>query len=542
LKPVCFYFKGKPVFYLFLLTRPGKKKMKKELKRIIMGMAAAIYIVAAGQYAVNRAASKASGGMPGSFMSWGAGARSLGMGKAFVALADDASATYWNPAGLSDLSRSQLTALHSILWGGTVYDFVSYVYPTKTGGTLGFSGTRLFLGGFEGRDSSNRVTHTFEDIQSAYGISYGQKVMETLSVGANLKKMSHTLDDHTSGSYIIDVSAMYNPINNLKVGANLQNLLAMTYGTSDELPIVARVGVNYKLLRERLSLGVDIQTTIGWEDSTPYYVGAEYWAMDYLALRMGIDPEEFNVGFGLKYEDYGVDYAYATHQLGGSHRLSATVNFGRSVKAIKERTAREYSSEGDAAYRVGMYDKASGSYEKAYSLNPEDKKLSRKLTIISRIAKIIPRKVEDTYDAKLLRRGINEYIENQNHKVLILALNNLIAKNPNDQEGIQDPRIKVAKGLTLSEFKLQQALQDFYDGEYARVIEQTQDVVIVEPDNAQAYKRMGSAFFAIGNEEKALEAWKKSLQLNPSDNSLRDYINRVSAGREPDITNINKEE
>jgi tetratricopeptide (TPR) repeat protein len=53
---------------------------------------------------------------------------------------------------------------------------------------------------------------------------------------------------------------------------------------------------------------------------------------------------------------------------------------------------------------------------------------------------------------------------------------------------------------------------------------------------------MGSAFFAIGNEEKALEAWKKSLQLNPSDNSLRDYINRVSAGREPDITNINKEE
>jgi tetratricopeptide (TPR) repeat protein len=109
-------------------------------------------------------------------------------------------------------------------------------------------------------------------------------------------------------------------------------------------------------------------------------------------------------------------------------------------------------------------------------------------------------------------------------------------------EGIEEPRIRVAQGLSLAEYKLQQALRYFYDGEYSKVIEETQDVIVVEPDNAQAYKRMGSAFFAIGNEEKALDAWKKSLQLNPSDNSLRDYINRVSAGSEPDISIREEEE
>jgi len=516
---------------------------KKMIKKALTVVIAAVYLVGLGQFVFNWAEQKGRGGMPGAFMSWGAGARSLGMGKAFVALADDASATYWNPAGLAKLTRNELTALHSILWGGTVYDFISYVHPTEWGGTFGFSGTRLFLGGFEGRDESNRLTHSFEDIQSAYGASYGQKILETLSIGANLKKMSHTLDDHTSGSYIIDVGALYSPLEHLNMGLNLQNLLALTYGTSDDLPIVARLGINYKLLRDKLSMGMDLQSTIGWESGVPIHVGAEYWAMSYLALRMGMDPQEFNLGFGLRYEDYGLDYAYATHDLGGSHRISATVSFGTSVKSIKQKSAREFEVEGDAAYKAGMYNEAVGNYEKAYSLNPEDKELFRKLNILSKISKVMPRKIENTDKAKLLRRGIEEYIDNGNHNVLILALNHIITENPTDEqakrllrlvgtmENIEDPKIKVPSGVSLTEYKLHQALQYFYNSQYAKAIDEVQDVLVIDPKNALAYKRLGSNFYALGNEEKALEAWKKSLQLNPADASLKDFINRVMGNR-----------
>jgi long-subunit fatty acid transport protein len=67
----------------------------------------------------------------GDFMANGAGARALGMGGAFAAVADDASAVYWNPAGLSGLEKRQLMLMHSEQFGDLIeYNFGSYVNPT----------------------------------------------------------------------------------------------------------------------------------------------------------------------------------------------------------------------------------------------------------------------------------------------------------------------------------------------------------------------------------------------------------------------------
>ena len=57
----------------------------------------------------------------------GAGARAMGMGNGFTALAEDATAVYYNPAGLAYLPSQQISFLHTILFEGTVYDFASYV-------------------------------------------------------------------------------------------------------------------------------------------------------------------------------------------------------------------------------------------------------------------------------------------------------------------------------------------------------------------------------------------------------------------------------
>ncbi|MDD5260083.1 MAG: hypothetical protein PHD29_08955, partial [bacterium] len=63
--------------------------------------------------------SKEDGGQPGAFLSYGAGARSLAMGKTFVGIADDASTTYWNPAGLATLAKPEITALYASLYEKT---------------------------------------------------------------------------------------------------------------------------------------------------------------------------------------------------------------------------------------------------------------------------------------------------------------------------------------------------------------------------------------------------------------------------------------
>jgi len=110
-------------------------------------------------------AEKGTGGIPGAFLSWGAGARSLAMGKAFVAVSDDASATYWNPGGLGKIERQELMMLHTMLWAGTTYDFISYVKPMTQMGAIGLSLVRMYTGGFEGYDIYNERTINFSDDQ-----------------------------------------------------------------------------------------------------------------------------------------------------------------------------------------------------------------------------------------------------------------------------------------------------------------------------------------------------------------------------------------
>ena len=81
----------------------------------------------------------------GAFMADGGGARALGMGSAFVAVADDATAAFWNPAGLVNLERPQVIAMHSERFGDLVdRDYASYARPlggsgTWAGGALAFS-------------------------------------------------------------------------------------------------------------------------------------------------------------------------------------------------------------------------------------------------------------------------------------------------------------------------------------------------------------------------------------------------------------------
>ena len=81
------------------------------------------------------------------------GARALGMGSAFVAIADDATATYWNPAGLTKVKKHSFSAMYSdtfstgdgsFLGKGLVnYNFVNYVHQIEDIGSLGLSWIRL---------------------------------------------------------------------------------------------------------------------------------------------------------------------------------------------------------------------------------------------------------------------------------------------------------------------------------------------------------------------------------------------------------------
>jgi len=121
----------------------------------------------------------------GEFLSLGVGARPLGMGGSFVAIADDATAAYWNPAGLGGLDRTEITFMHAGIFGLDNYDFINYVQPVGAG-AFGLSWIRLGVADIPitelpssgNMSASNRpyISGRMQNTENAFMISYGKHV------------------------------------------------------------------------------------------------------------------------------------------------------------------------------------------------------------------------------------------------------------------------------------------------------------------------------------------------------------------------------
>lgn len=494
---------------------------------------------------------KGSGGQPGAFLSWGAGARSLAMGKAYVSVVDDASATYWNPAGLSLLDRKEIMALHASLWAGTLYDFISYVHPTPKNGVFGVNLVRLNTPGFEKISVSispdGNVTldklGDFSDSQTALTFAYGKKVLDKISLGISGKFINHTLDTSSNSFMTMDISGLvdeYYP--HTRFGFSLSNLLSITIGdTDDRLPIGLRVGGLHRFLKDKLILSMDLdksmRTGIGW------HLGGEYWALDFASVRLGFEGEgglrETTAGFGIKYKDYTFDYALALHQLGISNRISASWHFGPSISRSRIQEINKFYQEGMQSYQLGNYIIAMEKLNQALDIDPKNNQIRSIVDKLQIVVATLPAEVGKTKEADLTRRGIVAYMEGD-LKIAVNSLRYAFSLTP-ENERLHHLLNKVEteagepltsgtpgpKGLNLVEQKLTQALNNFYQAKYDLVIQACQDVLILEPNNVTALQRMGSAFFMLGYKDKAKETWEKALLIDPNNQEIRKALEQL---------------
>jgi len=159
------------------------------------------------------------------FLNIGAGARGLGMGAAQVASVQDATAGYWNPAGLVQVQQHmQLTAMHADYFAGIgKYDFVALAIPTKSNNrTLGISFLRfaiddipntLFLVEPDGSVNYNNIT-SFSSADYAFLLSYSQQIKNSshqkLSIGGNAKIIYRKVGSFASAiGFGIDAALQY---------------------------------------------------------------------------------------------------------------------------------------------------------------------------------------------------------------------------------------------------------------------------------------------------------------------------------------------
>jgi len=332
------------------------------------------------------------------FLKVGVGARPLALGEAYVALADDISAIYWNPAGLIQLKGGESGFTYNKWFEDIGYYFFGYAYPFRDSS---FALSLYYLGGgnIQGSDEGSEPTGEFSVYDFAFASSYSRKLSERLSAGLNFKFIREKLEDEVANVFAFDLGALYKTgISNLNLGLNIQNI-----GTKikfikqyESLPLNCKFGLAYKLFPGYpVTLTLDLNKL---KNTDIYFgLGTECRFGEYLALRIGrkfapnID-DGFRFGVGLRNGNLCLDYAYVPHNiLGDAHQFSFGFYFGKpeieKVIIDKEKEARIASlyEEGMMYFGQKRYIEAIAKFSEILLLDPENKEALNRMKEANRL-------------------------------------------------------------------------------------------------------------------------------------------------------------
>jgi long-subunit fatty acid transport protein len=301
-----------------------------------------------------------AGTSSGTFLKIGVGARAVGLGEAFVAVANDPSTIFWNPAGLASMQRREL-ALNHVSWPADVnYEHMAFVLPVRRlGGSLAFQ-----LGVLATEIDETTEFQPFGTGRSLIysdaiaGVAYARRWTDKLLVGVGVKYMREDLGQDVGGpvtnAFLVDIGSIYylgygsvriatslcNFGSQLKPGgsyvATVPPFDARSYDGFDP-PTVFRYGVAFEPIEnqsQRVTASLEVNQPA--DNAQLWKVGAEWTWLRRLSLRSGynFNADELNLSAGVGvYASLGqtqatVDYAYTNGGfLGTINRLALGVRF-----------------------------------------------------------------------------------------------------------------------------------------------------------------------------------------------------------------------
>ena len=275
----------------------------------------------------------------GNFLKFGIGARAMGMGNSFVAVADDATAVYWNPAGLTQLEENQVFMSYAERFGAGIQDqSLGVALKWRERVNVGFAVVRTSVGDIKHTtegvvDSRGRpiVDGTFDDAEVGLLFSSGVRVHEIFSIGLTAKYMIHDLADKTATGMGLDIGWLFRPLESLTFGLNTQNInrTRMKWSTEgshfDRIPANFKFGGALDLLDSKMKVSADVN--LPDFGSVGLNSGIEYRLTDYLVMRGGMERAELATGASINVERIHIDYAYRSQELGDTHRFALSYGF-----------------------------------------------------------------------------------------------------------------------------------------------------------------------------------------------------------------------
>ena len=259
------------------------------------------------------------------FLELGVSARSMGMGGAFTAVANDVSSVYYNPAGLTALYGTEIMASYIDMPADIQFGFLAAGFPLESvGGVMGVGVSYLNSGEMDEMTFERIPTgRSFAWRDLAVSVSYGRYLTDRFSLGFTVRYIGEEVLEHSASSWSADVGTSYNTgYRNFKLAMAITNFGPdLKFIENDApLPINFRFGGSINVIE-----GIDHVVTLAAEGSHPsdnlekYNAGAEYMFKERFALRVGgrfnYDVDGFTAGGGLRmpYGEEGLisfDYAY----------------------------------------------------------------------------------------------------------------------------------------------------------------------------------------------------------------------------------------
>ncbi len=272
------------------------------------------------------------------------GARAVGMGESFTAVADDLSAMHYNSAGLVQVKAPEISLMHNSYLDTGFFDTLGAAYSFGNSGTLALGLNYLNYGSIDRRDGSGNLVGSYTPFDISLRGAFGFSIDKDFSLGFSSQWIRQDINGSVHTGLLWDMGFLLNPAEHFSGGLSLKNLGVDSGGYNLPVELWAGTAYRFQLAKEEAHvLLLSLNGVLSFQGVSRLNTGLEYAIQRNYFLRAGYSQDlqpagsgslkGLDLGAGVKVSQFQLDYSFSLlGDLGNVHRVSLSVFFNQVEK------------------------------------------------------------------------------------------------------------------------------------------------------------------------------------------------------------------